>query len=138
MDNIGEVIHILRRRKGWTQGQLAYHAGTSPEYISLIENGKRENPSADWLLNIAIALGTTPDYILSEAGQLPNTENPPLPPEVKELAQVIETYPDGPAKLQAKQMIIDMAMILRTLREPIAEREGADNDDQGVPLSRGP
>ena len=134
MEGIGEVIHNLRRRKGWTQGQLAYHAETSPEYISLIESGKRRKPSVEWLLKIATALETTPDYILTQAGLLPHSNNGPLPPEVLELAEVVEAYPDGAAKEQAKQMIVDIALILRTLRERMEEeREGAPERPAQLP-----
>lgn len=126
MEELGLVIHMLRRRKGWTQAELARRVDTSGEYISQLETGARTNPSAQLLTRLAVALDTTPDYMLTEAGMLPTTENGPLPPEVLDLAQAIEAYPDGAAKEQAKQMVIDIALILRTLRERMEEQREAD------------
>ncbi|NIM07178.1 MAG: helix-turn-helix domain-containing protein [Armatimonadetes bacterium] len=126
MSELGFTLHMLRRRRGWTQGQLAQRARTTPEYISQLERGKKTNPGIDLLTRLALALETTPDFILIQAGMLPVSDNMPLPPEVAELVETIEAYPDGPAKEQAKQMVVDIALILRTLRERVeADREGA-------------
>ena len=38
----GEVIHMLRELKGWTQAKLAERCGISATNISLLENGKVE------------------------------------------------------------------------------------------------
>lgn len=129
MENVGFVIHSLRRRKKWTQAQLADRVGSSPEYISQLETGKRVNPSAALLTRIAVALDTTPDYILKEAGVLEKAGANVLPPEVQRLAEVIEGYPPGPAKMQAKAMIRDVAVILDTLAERIKEKPVKANEE---------
>lgn len=38
----GEVIHMLRDLKGWTQNDLSEHSGISSKNISLLENNKVE------------------------------------------------------------------------------------------------
>ncbi len=53
---IGNIIRRARKHRGWTQTQLADHAGLRQETISLIETG---HPAAklDTLLAILAALG---------------------------------------------------------------------------------
>lgn len=40
--NTGEVIHMLRELKGWTQQELARRSGIHASNISLLENGRVE------------------------------------------------------------------------------------------------
>jgi transcriptional regulator with XRE-family HTH domain len=50
-----QEVRRLRRERGWTQTQLAFHSGLAPSVISQIENDKR-NPSASTLRKLARAL----------------------------------------------------------------------------------
>ena len=58
-----------RRRRGWTQLDLAYHARVQPSEISKIENG-RLRPYPAQLTRLARALGVIePDTLLKETAQ---------------------------------------------------------------------
>src|SRR5215203_3480673 len=48
-------VRQLRKKKGWNQTELAFHAGLAPSVISQVENGKR-SPSARTLGKLARAL----------------------------------------------------------------------------------
>ncbi len=55
---LGQRIQETRRAKGWTQEDLAHHAGLDFSYLNQLENGKR-NPSLATLSKIATALGVS-------------------------------------------------------------------------------
>lgn len=55
----GSAIRIFRSLRGLSQDDLASAAGISPSHISLLEAGKRGEPSEKTLRRIAEALGTT-------------------------------------------------------------------------------
>jgi transcriptional regulator with XRE-family HTH domain len=50
------AVKDLREAEGWTQNQLAFHAGLATSVVSQVENGKRD-PSASTLKKLAEALG---------------------------------------------------------------------------------
>lgn len=52
-----QEIQDLRKRKGWTQQQLADRIGVSRIYISKLEQGDRLSPSLDVLERLAQAFG---------------------------------------------------------------------------------
>ncbi len=54
--NFGATIRQLRRRRSWTQDELAHQAGTTAANISRIEADKH-HPSAELLGSIAYVLG---------------------------------------------------------------------------------
>lgn len=54
--NLGATIRQLRKRKGWTQDELAHQAGTTAANISRIEADKHR-PGAELLGSIAYVLG---------------------------------------------------------------------------------
>ncbi len=60
---LGQRIQEARRVKGWTQEDLAHHAGLDFSYLNQLENGKR-NPSLSTLYKIAAALGVSPKDLL--------------------------------------------------------------------------
>ncbi len=55
---LGMRIRFLRKRLGWSQEDLALEANVNKNYISDLENGRR-NPSLDILERIAKALNIT-------------------------------------------------------------------------------
>jgi transcriptional regulator with XRE-family HTH domain len=57
-------IRRLRRRRGWSQPQLAERAGVSGNHIGLIERGRR-SPSLAVALRLAAALDTTLAHLLT-------------------------------------------------------------------------
>lgn len=64
-NSLGEMIHVLRRRKGWSQEELAEKAGVSASYISKLERNDAD-PSLDTLGAVAEALGYSICYSLKE------------------------------------------------------------------------
>jgi transcriptional regulator with XRE-family HTH domain len=64
---LGGNIRKLRRRRGWTQVQLASRAGLDQTYISGLEIGRRDaNPSLLSVMRIARALETSPDKLCAK------------------------------------------------------------------------
>ena len=55
----GEGIKILRKEKGWSQAQLAAKAGLKRSQISMLESGRRKQPSGDAVYRLASALQVT-------------------------------------------------------------------------------
>lgn len=68
-DNFCEIlskkIKELRREKKFTQSELAWKIGVSPNFISLIERGKKK-PSLDTLLKIAEVFEVNPSIFSVE------------------------------------------------------------------------
>lgn len=56
---VGRNFARLRRQKGLTQEQVAETSGISQQYLSGLENGRR-NPTVITLHDLAEALGVTP------------------------------------------------------------------------------
>jgi transcriptional regulator with XRE-family HTH domain len=56
--HIGQIIRVLRKKRGDTLEQLAFVIGTDPSNLSRIERGVQQ-PSTESLKVIAAALGTT-------------------------------------------------------------------------------
>ncbi|HEV7341611.1 MAG TPA: helix-turn-helix transcriptional regulator [Sphingopyxis sp.] len=65
---VGWNVERLRRAQGMTQEQLAERSGFSQQYISGLENGRR-NPTVVTLYEIADALGSTPVELLAAGAQ---------------------------------------------------------------------
>lgn len=63
---IGDKIRTLRKEKGYTLEKLADLAESSKSYIWELENKDPPRPSADKIAKIAIALGVTPDYLITD------------------------------------------------------------------------
>ena len=55
---LGMRIVYLRKQKGWSQLDLSIESGVNRNYLSDLENGRR-NPTVDVLEKIANALGIT-------------------------------------------------------------------------------
>ena len=63
MNNIGIRIRYFRKRKDWTQEELAKRVELSDSTISLYERGEREVP-ADVIILICKALDVSPNTLL--------------------------------------------------------------------------
>ena len=131
-DRLGQVLKELRLEQGFTQGQVAYKADTAPEYISMLETGLRKSPSAQLLARIAMALGTSPDYILTRAGILKDGEHAPLEPEVQHIADILASWPETTQKRNARQVIITVAETLSQIRELDGEAGGEPANHQAI------
>ena len=56
MVNIGRAIRRIRKSRGLTQTEVAERAGVDQAYITMLERGKRKNPTLIVLERIADAL----------------------------------------------------------------------------------
>jgi len=63
MATFGERVTKAREKRGWTQQELAEHAGVRYETINRIEKGKHAEPRVYVAVALAKALGTTVDYL---------------------------------------------------------------------------
>jgi transcriptional regulator with XRE-family HTH domain len=64
MLNLGERVHVLRRRLGWTQRELSEAANVNLNNIARIERSEIRDPGGQTVARLAKALGTTADYLL--------------------------------------------------------------------------
>lgn len=84
MPTTGEKIKDLRRRKNWTQYQLADKVGVSSQVISNMERSyTSERIKPEVLAALAQALGTTIDYLVGSDQR----EDIPLSQNEQELLQ---------------------------------------------------
>lgn len=64
---IGDVINLLRHKRGMTQAALAKAAGINERMVRFLEAGDRF-PRLETLINLAESLGTRPSELLRRAG----------------------------------------------------------------------
>ena len=62
--NLGERVHLLRRRVGWTQRELGEIAKINPNNIARIERSDIKDPGGQLIARLAKALHTSTDYLL--------------------------------------------------------------------------
>jgi transcriptional regulator with XRE-family HTH domain len=62
--NLGERVHLLRRRIGWTQRELGEIAKINPNNVARIERSDIKDPGGQLVARLAQALGTSTDYLL--------------------------------------------------------------------------
>lgn len=87
--NLSQKIRQLREEKEWSLNKLAEMAGVSKAYLSQLENNVSKQPSAEVLLKIASALGTTIADLLDK----------PVRVQAKDFGEM----PDGLSKLIDEQ-----------------------------------
>jgi transcriptional regulator with XRE-family HTH domain len=63
---VGEAVRRARQGHGWTQAELANHAGLSPNYVARLERGEL-GPSLFVANQLCEALGTDLDSLLHSA-----------------------------------------------------------------------
>ncbi len=85
--SLGERLRCRRREKGWTQDQLAAHAGTNQAVIQKIENGRSLRPRK--INEIASALEVTPSWLMF--GEEPNNN---LNTEARTVAEAWSRLPE--------------------------------------------
>ena len=61
---VGQRLLQKRRERGWTQQELAVHAGVSQGLIARIERGNVRDPAASIIRRLANALGVTADWLI--------------------------------------------------------------------------
>lgn len=108
MPTVGDRLREIREAKKWTQDQLATKSGVSTGFLSDIENNKR-NPSSEYVLKIANALGASIDYLLRGVEQLPASQNEPIviPQMLASAAEQLNlSYADTVELLEAHRSVI--------------------------------
>ena len=78
---LGERLRYCRRQMGWTQEQLAVHAGTNQAVIQKIENGKSLRPRK--IDEIATVLEVNPAWLM-----FGDDKATPLSDDARELAEL--------------------------------------------------
>jgi transcriptional regulator with XRE-family HTH domain len=78
---LGERLHMIRRRRGFTLKELARRAGTSYVGISKLEHGQKPQVSLDVVARLAEVLDVSLDYLVGrkddEAVHLEDSELTP-------------------------------------------------------------
>lgn len=72
MATFGERVAKERKKRDWTQQELAELAGVRYETINRIESGKHAEPRVYVAVALAKALGTTVDYLCGMYEQEPD------------------------------------------------------------------
>jgi HTH-type transcriptional regulator, competence development regulator len=67
----GERLRQLRRDRQMNQRTLAARVGIDFTYLSKLENGRLDPPSAETIVKLAQALGANPDELLLLAHKVP-------------------------------------------------------------------
>jgi transcriptional regulator with XRE-family HTH domain len=108
MPTVGDRVKEIREAKKWTQDQLATKSGVSKGFLSDIENNKR-NPSSEYVLKIANALGASIDYLLRGDEPLPVSRREPIviPQALASAAEQLSlSYADTVELLEAHRSVI--------------------------------
>ena len=71
---LGQKVRELREQQGLTQGQVAQYSGLKRSYVSLVESGEIERPSAEKLLRLAKGLHVAPEVLFEAAGYVKSPE----------------------------------------------------------------
>ncbi|MCW3096516.1 MAG: transcriptional regulator, family [Chthonomonadaceae bacterium] len=131
-ETIGQRIKARREERGLSLSALADLAKVSRGYLSQIESGDVENPSAAVLFRIAKNLGTSVAKLLGEV-QEPGTEgqeNEPLDPILLQFAREEALTEDDIRMLsgikrrgQRPQNVNDWRFIYEAIKRTIPENE---------------
>lgn len=65
---VGANVRIARLASGLTQEQLAERSGFSQQYISELENGRR-NPTVVTIYELSLELGTSHEALVASPGE---------------------------------------------------------------------
>ena len=130
---MGNRIHVARRARNWTKGQLAQRAGVAPSYITRIERGEFDRPSIDKIRAIAGALGVG---VLD----LADPPRPPVPEDVLEAAARIAERNPVLAKAVLEEIASrspeEQAGALRTIEAVLSLSKGGVPPHMGHPDER--
>lgn len=75
MTTIGQRVRLLRKKRGYSQVELAALAGITQGSLSLIETDKTEVPAGATLAGLCRALQTTPDFLIAGGGDPDSIES---------------------------------------------------------------
>ena len=133
-----ENLKKARESKGYTQAQAAEAVGVSDGTYKNYEQGKRE-PNGDKMVTIAIAFGTTTDFLLGKTTKMEPPEESqsskdPQPIDQSELLEtemlMLRAYLTLPKKKREHFFEGVLADALRTRWEQTAHAENDADKDQ--------
>lgn len=75
MVTIGQRVRLLRKKRGFSQVELAQLVGISQGTLSLIERNETEMPAGDTVAGLCRALKTTPDFLIAGGGDPDSIES---------------------------------------------------------------
>jgi len=75
MTSIGARVRALRKKRGFSQVELATLVGITQGSLSLIETNKTEVPAGETLAALCRVLKTTPDFLIAGAGDPDSIES---------------------------------------------------------------
>jgi len=75
MSTIGQRVRALRKKRGYSQVELAALVGITQGSLSLIERDETEMPAGDTVAGLCRALKTTPDFLIAGAGDPDSIES---------------------------------------------------------------
>lgn len=144
-----ELLKARREERGWTQGELAYHAKVDQSQISKIESGSLPGVRFVTVARLAAALGTSLDELAGLPSRPPPKGGWPEVPAVLDKAGPVEMVEIAEALMMRVREIADeyAAEIdveptkLRPRVGPITEPPGPDNVfwwEVSVPAAAGP
>lgn len=87
--NIGKTLKDLRKRKGFSQKDLATKLSTTQSAIANYENNHRQ-PNLETLIDLSKALEVSVAYILGQTNQVPGTSKTLHPSEIDAADQFLE------------------------------------------------
>lgn len=65
---LAKKVKALRKKKGWSQQQLAQEAGLSFNAITKIEQGKAKHPTLKTLIKLSDVFGVSIDKLVGRKG----------------------------------------------------------------------
>jgi transcriptional regulator with XRE-family HTH domain len=78
-NDLGRIVRAIRRRRGWTQRELAEIAGVSTSYIVSLENGRRgRRPTPSVVRRLAHAFEMDPVDLIDPPASLAPRKSPVL------------------------------------------------------------
>jgi HTH-type transcriptional regulator, competence development regulator len=117
----GERLRQLRLAQRMNQRTLAARVGIDFTYLSKLENGRMNPPSAETIVKLAHVLGANPDELLLLAHKVPD-----------DLTPVITQSPQWPAFLRSiRDLTDDELQALSAHAEEIRERRGPKRRRRG-------
>jgi transcriptional regulator with XRE-family HTH domain len=108
LDSFGQQLRLKRVAKGYSLRKFAELVGVSPTYLSQVEQGNADPPTAERVHRMAGLLGENPDEWIALAGRVP-----------EDLPEIIQKHSEVPDLLRAVKGLT--AEQLRKLRDD-AER----------------
>lgn len=111
----GEVLREKRMAKGISLRKFADQVGVSPTYLSQVEQGNIDPPTAERVRKMAEILGENPDELIALAGRVP-----------EDLPKIIQKRPTQMPELlrEASGLTADQLRQLVEKAKKLKEKEG--------------